>query len=323
MCYIVNRLAKGVTVCIEALAFALFEKGDVVITPTPTYARFYADFEERAGVKLIGFPLLEKYDFLMTAPKLETFIKQLKNDGNSVKGFLFCNPSNPLGEVYGLGLALELMKVCAKFQMHFLSDEVYAMSVYDTQAEFKSILSIPSVPDPMRTHFLWGMSKDLGIAGFRFGVIHTKNPDVLKVLSGMSIYIHIPAHIQELGAKMLEDKKWLEEVYFPNNLSRLKSNYDRFVIFLQSKHNMVVRKASAGFFIWANFSRFLQKITVEEEMKLFNLLFYKYKLYIIPGSQLSSNNPGWFRIVISINETDLKEFEKRFDEFASSLSDEK
>ena len=78
MCYIVYRLAKGVTVCIEALAFALFEKGDVVITPTPTYARFYADFEERAGVKLIGFPLLEEDDFLMTAPRLETFIKKAK-----------------------------------------------------------------------------------------------------------------------------------------------------------------------------------------------------------------------------------------------------
>ena len=41
---------KGVTVCIEALGFALFEMGDVVITPTPTYARFFADLEERAGV---------------------------------------------------------------------------------------------------------------------------------------------------------------------------------------------------------------------------------------------------------------------------------
>ena len=257
----------------------------------------------------------------MTAPKLEELIKKLIDNGHSVKGFLFCNPSNPLGEVYSLELALELMKVCAKFQMHFLSDEVYAMSVYDTQTKFKSILSIPNnfVPDPIRTHFLWGMSKDLGIAGFRFGVIHTKNTDVLKVLSGMGIYIAIPSHIQELGAKMLADKKWLEEVYFPNNLSRLKSNYDRFKSFLQSKHNINVRKASAGFFIWANFSRFLPEKTIEEEMKLFHLLFYRYKLYIIPASQMSSNNPGWFRIVITINQGDLKEFEKRFDKFVSSF----
>ena len=84
--------------CIEALGFALFEHGDVVITPTPTYARFFADFEERAGVKLEGLQLSESDNFLLTAQKLEEAILKQKKLGNSVKGFLFCNPSNPLGK---------------------------------------------------------------------------------------------------------------------------------------------------------------------------------------------------------------------------------
>jgi aspartate/methionine/tyrosine aminotransferase len=244
-------------------------------------------------------------------------IIQLKQTGHSVKGFLFCNPSNPLGEVYSLEVAERLMKVCAKFEMHFISDEVYALSVYDKEVAFKSILSLQDVVDPSRTHFMWGMSKDLGIAGFRFGVIHTKNTDLLKVLSGMSIYTGVPAHIQELGAKMLKDKKWLNEIYFPNNISRLRNNYQRLRSFLETKHNLQVRKASAGFFIWVNFAKFLPKKTAEEEMKLFSLLFEKHKLYIIPGTQMASKDPGWFRIVIAIKETQLEEFEKRFDEFAS------
>ena len=316
-------MAKGVTACIEALGFALCEKGDVVITPTPTYARFYADFEERAGVKVIGFPLMEEDNFLISPKKLEDHIIKLQNGGYNVKGFLFCNPCNPLGEVYSINVALELMKVCAKFEMHFISDEVYAMSVYDNDVQFKSILSIDNVPDPMRTHFLWGMSKDLGLAGFRFGVIHTKNQDLLKVLSGMGIYIQIPPHIQELGAKMLKDREWLDRVYFPNNINRLRCNYERFLHFLQTKHNIMVRKASAGFFIWANFSQFLKKKTFEDEMQLFHVLFNQYKLYIIPGSQMSSNNPGWFRIVIAIKQAELEEFEMRFEAFASSFIAEK
>ena len=68
-------------------------------------------------------------DFSLTASKLEDLILQLKQTGQSAKGFLFCNPSNPLGEVYSLELAESLMKVCAKFQMHFISDEIYALSV--------------------------------------------------------------------------------------------------------------------------------------------------------------------------------------------------
>ena len=31
------------------------------------------------------------------------------------------------------------------------------------------------LPDPQRTHFLWGLSKDLGLAEFRMGFIHTYN----------------------------------------------------------------------------------------------------------------------------------------------------
>ena len=256
-------------------------------------------------------------DFSLTASKLEALIVHLKQNGHSVKGFLFCNPSNPLGEVYSLEVAEMLMNVCAKFQMHFISDEVYALSVYDKEVTFKSILSLRDVVDPFRTHFMWGMSKDLGIAGFRFGVIHTKNTDVLKVLSGMSIYTGVPAHIQETGAKMLKDKTWLNEIYFPNNISRLRSNYQRFRSFLETKHNLPVRKASAGFFIWVNFTKFLPKKTAEEEMKLFALLFEKHKLYIIPGTQMESKDPGWFRIVIAIKATQLEEFEKRFDAFVS------
>ena len=306
--------------CIEALGFALFEHGDVVITPTPTYARFFADFEERAGVKLEGLQLSESDNFLLTAQKLEeTILKQMKL-GNSVKGFLFCNPSNPLGEVYPIDLTQELMKVCAQYKIHFISDEVYALSVYDKDTTFKSILSLPTICDPERTHFMWGMSKDLGIAGFRFGVIHTRNQDVLKVLSGMSLYTAVPAHIQELGAKMLSDRTWLNEIYFPRNIQRLGNNYARFKSFLETKHQIQVRKASAGFFIWVNFSKFLPKNkTAEDEINLFNILLEKFKLYIIPGSQMASNDPGWFRIVIAVKQEQLEVFEKRFDEFANSF----
>lgn len=311
---------KGVTVCIEALGFALFEHGDVVITPTPTYARFFADFEERAGVKLAGLQLSESDDFLLTTQKLEATILEQQKLGNKVKGFLFCNPNNPLGEVYPVDLAQNLMKICAKHEIHFISDEVYALSVYDKDIKFKSVLSLPITVDPQRTHFMWGMSKDLGIAGFRFGVIHTKNHDVLKVLSGMSIYTGVPAHIQELGGKMLSDRNWLDEIYFPMNIQRLGVNYERFKYFLETKHQLKVRKASAGFFIWVNFSKFLPKNkTVEDEINLFNILLEKFKLYIIPGSQMASNDPGWFRIVIAIKQKQLDIFEKRFDKFAKSL----
>lgn len=57
------------------------------------------------------------------------------------------------------------MTFCEERQIHMISDEVYALSVYDTTEKdlpkFTSVLSIDpkDVIDPQRLHVLYGMSK--------------------------------------------------------------------------------------------------------------------------------------------------------------------
>ena len=43
--------------------------------------------------------------------------------------------------------------------MHAVVDEVYMLSVINPTAKPVSVLSLKSVPDPMRTHVIWGTSK--------------------------------------------------------------------------------------------------------------------------------------------------------------------
>ena len=44
--------------------------------------------------------------------------------------------------------------------MHFISDEAYGMSVYDSNRKFQSVLSLYSkLPDPQKTHVIWAFSK--------------------------------------------------------------------------------------------------------------------------------------------------------------------
>ena len=83
-----------------------------------------------------------------------------------------------------------------------------------------------NVPDPQRTHFLWGFSKDFGLASFRFGVLHTFNKDLMKIMEGMCLYSSVEGHIQQMGGRMLQDKKWLDETYFPMNLKRVRSAFE-------------------------------------------------------------------------------------------------
>ena len=58
------------------------------------------------------------------------------------------------------------MKLCQKYQIHLISDEIYALSVFKNEeaadaAPFTSILSIDpaGIIDPSLVHVIWGMSK--------------------------------------------------------------------------------------------------------------------------------------------------------------------
>jgi xeroderma pigmentosum group C-complementing protein len=79
-----------------------------------------------------------------------------------------------------------LLQFCHKYQIHLISDEVYALSVYDNDdpnSGFVSVLSIDPVPlgvDPALVHVLYGMSKDFAAAGLRLGCLVSQNKRFLQ-----------------------------------------------------------------------------------------------------------------------------------------------
>ena len=135
-------------------------------------SRFFADMNERMQTKVVGMHLEE--EFVLTPKLLEAEILSRKREGGNVKGFLYCNPNNPLGVVYPRQLAIDLMDVCKRHkvrvychetysgpqthfgepdymkprpdssvQVHFIADEIYALSVFDPSTSFSSVLSLP------------------------------------------------------------------------------------------------------------------------------------------------------------------------------------
>ena len=82
--------------------------------------RFFADMNERMQTKVVGMPL--ENGFELTAQLLEAAIVRQKNEGGNVKGFLYCNPNNPLGVVYPRQLTLDLMEVCKEHKVGSCSE---------------------------------------------------------------------------------------------------------------------------------------------------------------------------------------------------------
>lgn len=102
-----------------------------------------------------------------------------------IKALVITNPHNPFAQCYPPEVLRECLRFCHNHGLHLVSDEVYAMSSFDSSPAlppFVSALSLLAnfpetdveerhlgkvVIDPSRVHVIWSMSKDFGCSGLR------------------------------------------------------------------------------------------------------------------------------------------------------------
>ena len=92
-----------------------------------------------------------------------------------IKALVLSNPQNPLGRCYSSDILEQCLKFCQRYEIHLISDEVFALSVFASPdlvnpPTFVSALSLrPTLLecDPERVHVVWSMSKDLRVSGIR------------------------------------------------------------------------------------------------------------------------------------------------------------
>ena len=160
-------ILAGVSAVIDSLSFCLCEEGDGILIGRPLYYGFMSDFINRAKVK----PVLVDFDDEdpLSIEGVECYEKALEQsvvNGTPVRALMFCHPHNPLGQCYPTEVMEGLLKLCGKYSIHFISDEVYAKSIFPSEdcpnpPEFVSVLSLDleKYIDPAFVHCLYGMSK--------------------------------------------------------------------------------------------------------------------------------------------------------------------
>lgn len=105
--------------------------------------------------------------------------------GVKIRAIMICNPHNPMGFCYKKSVLLEYLRFAQRHNIHLISDEIYALSVYDTEqadaVRFTSVLSLDPMLEagccPSRVHVIYGASKDWSANGLRLGaLISQSNP---------------------------------------------------------------------------------------------------------------------------------------------------
>jgi aspartate/methionine/tyrosine aminotransferase len=234
-----------------------------------------------------------------------------------VRALLLCHPHNPLGRCYSRATIIALMRLCQKYRIHLISDEIYALSVWENTADkletiptpFESALSIDTkdIIDPALIHVLWGLSKDFGANGMRIGVIVSQNNNPFLTACRTACIYSSPSSLAENAAlAVLSDSDFLAS-YIQTNRERISAAHTHAVQLLHKYDIEYMPGVNAAFFLWINLGKkYLQALgegargksmeTITDE--IFQLLM-KRKVYLVLGDAAGAEEPGWFRMVFT------------------------
>jgi len=293
-------VGNGCGPMVDMIGTVLCDEGDAFIVPEPYYGGFNADLITRAGISIVPVGHTEDDVLGITEEMLEEVYAKNKD---KIKGIIIANPNNPFGRTYSAEQLLIFIRFITKHKLHFISDEIYALSQFKNtldgkEANFVSVTSL-DIPDPSRVHVLWGLSKDFCMNGFRIGVIMSRSLPVIAALKSYSMFCCIPGSYDTMIENLLDDDEWIDH-FVSLNQKRLAESYEKITDSFK-KHNIKYVDANSTFFMWIDLREQVKKVILDSEspadaeIKFWNRLLSN-GVYIAPSAAFYGKEPGYFRI---------------------------
>lgn len=346
-------LATGTATALhEILAFSFGDPGDGILVSRPCYGRFELDFGNKAEMPVVWADSNAENSF---KPEVVMYIEekllQSNAAGTKIKALLIVNPHNPLGmsirhlgemtsanirigRCYPRETLVALMAFCQKHRIHFISDEVYASTVFDSGEPdthpFTSVLSIDptGIIDQDLVHVEYGMAKDFGSAGLRVGALITRNAALQKGFQSV-IRFHSPSGMSvTVASAMLEDREWCKK-FLETAQRRISEAFRLVTTELSNIGVKYLRGTNAGLFLWIDLSPYLPPESSglsksEREFSLAQKLL-DGGVFLHPGEE-HALEAGWFRLVYTHDPRMVREGIKRYvislsHQYTASLTD--
>ncbi|KAJ0969964.1 hypothetical protein J5N97_022841 [Dioscorea zingiberensis] len=316
-------MSGGATGAQELMAFCLADPGEAFLIPTPFYPGFARDFCWRTGVKLLPVECKSWNNYKVTRAALEAEYEKAEKANIKVKGLLITNPSNPLGTMMDRETLRELLVWINEKKIHLVCDEIFAGTVFSGE-EFISVAEVfqedPQSYDENLVHVVCSLSKDLGMPGFRVGIVYSYNDAVVRCGRRMSSFGLVSTQTQHLLAAMLSDDEFMSKLMV-ENAKRLSERHEKFTSGLAGV-GIRCLESNAGLFCWMDLRRMLKEATVEEENKLWRVIIAEVKLNVSPGSSFHCSEPGWFRVCFAnMDDETMQEALGRIRAFVSRVNE--
>ncbi|OJI97000.1 hypothetical protein ASPVEDRAFT_122161 [Aspergillus versicolor CBS 583.65] len=313
-------MTNGCSSAIEHLSWSFLDPGEAILLSKPYYSTFIADLTLRPEAVVVP---VEMGTIDPLSPEAVEQYRKAADDfetrtGRKVRAVMLCNPHNPLGRCYPRETVDGLLRLCQARRMHLISDEIYALSVWENRVDdtntkvpttpFESLLSrdTSGLIDPDLVHVLWGMSKDFGANGLRVGAVITQSNAEFHISQKcLSLYSFVSGVSDQITAAVLSDDVFTDG-YIAANRELLSRSHAFLVSILRENGIDYSRGCNAGFFVWVNLGkRYLELhpgCGCGQGPELTDLLFQKMldgKVYVAHGTAYGAERPGWFRLVFS------------------------
>ncbi|KAF9808800.1 hypothetical protein IEO21_07728 [Rhodonia placenta] len=314
-------MGTGLLPMMSQVARAVADRGEGILLAAPYYQGFDDSLVIENGVIPVGISVPPSgMNTMAELVYLERGLLESKSKGVVIRAVIVCNPHNPLGFRYSRNILIGYARLCEKYNLHLICDEVYALSVFPScdvpqPQPFVSVLSLDLQAlgiDPSRVHILYGMSKDFNADGFRAGVfISQSNLLLLQNMTVAAKFTTVASPTDALWSALLTDKAYLP-AFFRRNQAKLREAYEYMTQWL-TFHGLPYIPSCAGHFLMVDMrpvlsdhDRYASILSVghedamrEKETALYNLLL-AHKVTVIPGAVMHTAEAGWFRFTFSV-----------------------
>ncbi|WP_340003212.1 MalY/PatB family protein [Oceanobacillus sp. FSL K6-0127] len=255
--------SNGVVTSLHIAVQAFTEPQDKILIQTPVYPPFYNVIEAHDR-EVIKNPLVNKDNYYTI--DFADFENKLKL---GVKAFILCSPHNPVGRVWKQDELEEMARLCLKYDVMILSDEIHADLVFPGQKH----IPIASLSEEVANHTITCMapSKTFNLAGLDASYVITTNTENRKKLDASFNKQGFHNQLNTMGNTAMEaaythGEPWLEEL---NSLLESHTNYVT-EMFDQHIPELKVVKTEGTYLLWIDCSalnmdsKSLNKFMIEE-----------------------------------------------------------
>ena len=291
--------ATGVRPAINATIEALTEKGDSILLFTPVYAYFFTNINE-CERNFVQCELDYTDDYYINYERLES---QLSN--SNVKMMILCSPHNPLGRVWSKEEVLKVTKLCEKYNVILISDEIHCDLTFKEKTHVMSHTLSDWAKNNTVTYI--APTKTFNIAGARTSNIIVPNEEyrekIRKVLiknkTNTNNFLSGPV----TTAAYNKGGEWFDEL-----MGVLEENREYVKEFFATEiPEIKLTPTYATYLEWINFSA----ISTDSD-EFCNFLYDNVKLKLNPGSEFGKGGEGKARLNFACTKEVLEDALLRF-----------